>query len=169
MEEEFENRFWRPHFIVTYDTTYNIYSVTLHEVHYENNVPVNWTTNPVSVSAAEEDLTESINQAKGLLDIYATASKNVVYKEYHYKDDDGEDHVRLEEIISNNYNVTRHDGVVTFDFSTDEKSSTIGVDLDEDIIENLNSVGIDLNTPEGLDKMYDLFQDFVDNPTKYIR
>lgn len=167
MEEEFENRFWRPHFIIGYDKEHELYKVTLHEVHYENNVPVTWTANPVDVSAFEEDAAETISQAKGLLDIYATASSNCVYKIYTYKDDNGEEHERLEEVLAHNYNITSHDGELNFDLSSDdEESSTIQVNLDHKTLEKLESLGADLDTEEGLNKLYEILGDVVENRLK---
>lgn len=81
--------YWKPHFVITprvdKDEDAYYHSCGVSEVHYENDVPVGWTS-PQTIDFVDEDMDYALKETKGLMTIYLRALSNVVYI-VSYKDD----------------------------------------------------------------------------------
>lgn len=165
MGHKLKGRYWRPHYFVKYLSEHNCYMLTLHEVHYENNKPVMWT-GAVELTAGEESLTESVEQMAGIIDIYAKAKNYCLYKEVEYLDEKtNETKLKLEEVFMENINIRQDaDKTLILDYCEEGESGVNApLDLDNETVAKLEGIGIDVNTNEGLEKLYKVIGDFVDS------
>ncbi|ASV44300.1 hypothetical protein PBI_SCTP2_285 [Salicola phage SCTP-2] len=74
--------YWRPHYVIE-EIEHNgsiYFQVSIREVHYENDEPILWSANPCEIISGEYDEKESLEDIKGLMEIYYKANENCVYK-----------------------------------------------------------------------------------------
>lgn len=145
--------YWKPHFITKYVIINGdeYYKTGIHEVHYEDDVPVMWTENSCDVTAYEESLEESYEQACELHKLYQAASNNIPFNEI---EKDGE---TVLEYWHPDKRISFKDNIPTFDFTNgEEDGEDIQLFLDDDLISSLKDNGIDTNTVDGLVKFKEL-------------
>lgn len=158
------NTYWKPHFI-TKKVILNgeeYYKTGIHEVHYEDDIPIMWTENNCDVTAYEETLEESYEQACGIQKLYQAASNNIPYNEI---EKDGK---TILEPWHPDKRISFKDNIPTIDLTTGEDDfNDEPIFLDRDLIISLKDIGIDINTVDGLVKfkevMVKVIQDNIDS------
>ena len=144
--------YWKPHFITKKVTINGVeyYKTGIHEVHYEDDVPVMWTENSCDVTTHEESLEESYEQACGLHKLYQAASNNIPFNEI---EKDGK---TILEPWHPDKRISFKDNIPTFDFTNGEDGEDVEILLDDDLINSLKDNGFDINTVDGLVKFKEL-------------
>lgn len=90
--------YWKPHFVVKEHTMDGAmdgamdgvvyYSCGIKEVYYIDDRPTMWSSEFKNIESTETSDMDAIDSAKCLLELYAAACENVIYKEVHI---DGKD------------------------------------------------------------------------------
>jgi hypothetical protein len=76
-------QYWKPHIVVKKFTKDGVtyYKSGIKEVHYINDQPAMWSSEFRDCTNIEESVDESIGMTKSIMELYVTASNNIVYEE----------------------------------------------------------------------------------------
>ena len=146
---------FRYHFIFQKKTTTkNSYFPVLGKVSYKHNEPTHWQ--PVVFHDEFKPLLDSYNDVIKESNLMQQAKYNLPVK---VNDDNSFSFFHPNEDISFN---DKHEAVLNYAHDK-EKSSLINIDLDDDTIKRLNSLGANIMTVEGVQKFYELLgQAFIE-------